>query len=329
MVVAQPVRVAEDIAEIFCEVNIITKKNRDKKGMDDALIATLALRNSCGGIIKLNHAPGSGDAAKIHDWIKNFIDKERMQINSMGEIDAHWDIHWKQHDGTDLIFVSKASTILTEKSGLLKRRGKQNEEIRSFGQIKSMLTKDSSRSTSTSCKCHKCDKPSAATQWTYLQNDSFTCNKISESKYIEFKNFPDEDFKELTCFREKVKDNVVAFSNTDGGTLYIGVKDDAEVVGQDIKDEQQIESKIKQYINETEWIPYSTQSSVCADNHYQIRFIPVGKEAMRKVIAIDICKFGGTVFQNKPKCPTIDENGQIDYMPFEQWLLHFQNPGKS
>lgn len=313
----------ENIAEVVLEVVIDIHKKSDKKGLENALRKTLALRNSCGGVVKLKHT--NRDAQKLESWKQQFIKKESDLLDNMGEENPHAVSQWSLYQNMDLIFVRKSATILTEESNLLKRLPKQKKKITSYGQIKNMF-KSSSRNTSSPCKCHTCDTSTAIPPRNCLCKDFFISKGLSESKWLEFKNFPDGNFKNFDGLKDKVKENVVAFSNTDGGTLYVGVKDDGEVEGQLVEDEELLKTTIQEYIAETKCVPYSKQSKELATN---IIFIPVQAEPMRKVIAIDICKFGGTVFLKDPKCPTINENGEVVDMPYKKWILYFKDPGKS
>lgn len=311
----------QDIAEVVTDAIDIGQADSKTK----ALRAFLALRNSCGGIIKLKLKHTKRDAERFEDWKEKFSQKVIEKLKDTGEEDPHTDIHWKHFGDVALIFVTKSSTILTvDESNLFKRREKQNEPIESFEKIKNMLTKGE-RNTSSPCKCHKCEQKIVH----YLSEDSFAKEGLCESKYVEFKHFPDKKFKDLAGLREKAKKNFVAFSNTDGGTLYIGVKDNGEIKGQLVEDEKQVEITIDQAINETKYIPYEEMISEHPPKSHNIRFIPVEGKPNMKVIAIDICKFvNGTVFCGEPKFPTIDQDGKVLDLALEKWLLQFKDPGK-
>ena len=59
--------------------------------------------------------------------------------------------------------------------------------------------------------------------------------KTGESDTVEFK----------TSFNKEVIEAIVAFANTNGGSVYVGIKDNGKVVGADVSKES-----IQKWVNE-------------------------------------------------------------------------------
>lgn len=312
----------DKFAEVVIDVNIESTGQRFDNSLKKAVNAAIALKNSCGGVIQLKCE--STDEKQIHNWLESYCKKESELASHLGEIDSGAHCCHRNVNGAHYLFVRKTAHILTQNSKLRKRTAKSNVRIVSCSQINDMFQKR----TEDTCAC------SDDTERAYFKMNDVLPKIISESKSVEFKHFPQstpKDKNEFTsAISKKIKENAAAFANTDGGTLYFGISDDKRVHGHYVANQCEMKEFIEKQIKDMIWIPYSSKTTTTPiiEKHYRIKFIPVhGDDTDRFVIAIHICRFDGTVFLDKPECRTIQDNNQVVFMKFEDWLLHFQNSG--
>jgi hypothetical protein len=151
-------------------------------------------------------------------------------------------------------------------------------------------------------------------------------------EYKELKNYKkskelneDNFLYNLGC---QLKAYIVAFANTNGGTVYFGVNDKEIICGQCIEDENgksDIRRRVDEWMRSRVWLGESGELETPKEgNQYDLSFFPVdGADENTMIIAVHICQYAGTVFCAEPICSLVNENNEIFNMKFESWLaLH-------
>ncbi|XP_031569320.1 schlafen family member 8-like [Actinia tenebrosa] len=298
---------------LLIDVDFSKKASKEEAGLSKVLEAETAMRNTCGGVIILNNRAAQAESFQDRDkWLSKLQEMRNKKLSQVRDRDTVEEI--LDFEGLNKIFVRKSSIVLTEESKcLLQRCETRNQRVTSYPVICSIL-----KGEKTTCCC-----VSDENKMTSFILDSKM--PFPESRIAEFKHLTGKDL--ATLLRKELREYVVAFANTAGGTIYFGVKDDASIVGQKVNNEENknICLKIEECLSSKLWIQYSGKEvKPVKDQHYNYEFFPVdGAEDNTFVIGIHICKFGGNVFLEKPISHVLNEDNKIVQMDFEKWMgLH-------
>ncbi|KAK3749147.1 hypothetical protein QZH41_009815, partial [Actinostola sp. cb2023] len=312
-----------DLAENVIKVNIDLNKKCKKElaGFKEALQALLALKNSSGGVIILvvKNKELYDDTQNRSNWILKFNDQYEAKLSELGEENVT-DTDFSVAESEEfLIFVRKASTILTEESNLIRRMEKRNVKLKSHKEITNIFKTKSSQCCCVNNQIHtrEVDK---SINFEYGNQLAFSESKTIEFKYLTGSNLP-------KSLRKELRDYIVSFANTEGGTVYFGIKDDGEVCRQHVKDESELSNichQITRCMNSKIWLERSGKVLVPREHvHYWYGFYQVtGALPDHVVIAVHVCQFSGAVFVKEPVCQVVNENHQIVKMEFQNWLSH-------
>ncbi|XP_031569316.1 schlafen family member 9-like [Actinia tenebrosa] len=315
------------LAEIVIDfdMNFNEAKNKRKLDVEEVLKAEIALRNTSGGVIRINstHKPAVKDR---DDWMKELYEKRKTLLGSeCGEKDSIDDIlDIETKDATTSIFVRKSSvTILTDDSHLRQRSEGRNYKVSLYSRICELLNKKERR-----CVC--ANNPKFHT--SFRLDEKLSYETMTEEHKLLNPN-KDENLAKRLC--DKLSDNVVAFANTQGGTVYFGIEDKQSLIkGQKIKDNEEkdnIHRSIVECMERKLWaLDSGEEVKPKAGDDYHIKFFRVdGAGDDTYVITVHICAFPGTaVFKQKPECSVLDQENQIVNMEFKEWLsLHKPTSG--
>ncbi|XP_031569312.1 schlafen family member 8-like isoform X2 [Actinia tenebrosa] len=310
------------LAEIVIDfdINFNKDKSERKEEVKEVLKAEIALRNTSGGVIRINSTqkPAVKDR---DDWMKDLYEKRKTLLGSeCGEKDSIGDIlDIKTNGAMTYIFVRKSSvTILTDDSHLRQRSEGRNYKVSLYSRICELLNRKKRR-----CVC--ANNPKFHTSFRLGETLSYETMTEEHKLLNPIRN---ENLANNLC--TKLSDNVVAFANTQGGTVYFGIEDKHSFIkGQKIEDNEEKDNILLSIVECMERKLWALDSGEKvkpkAGEDYHIKFFPVdGAGDNTYVIAVHICAFPGTaVFKKEPECSVLDQENQTVKMEFKEWLsLH-------
>ena len=153
---------------------------------------------------------------------------------------------------------------------------------------------------------------------------------LKESKQIQFKHYMSKTLLDSNnrSQREDIAKQISAFANADGGVILLGVKDDGEVCGLDLKahGKERFERNLNENVIKTMYWRLHPEREV----YWNVKFFPVRACEANAVVAIYVAgmRNSGGVFAKSPKSFKLlqDEDGQqsphcIDFKEWKQRML--------
>uniref|UniRef100_A0A452UPR1 Uncharacterized protein n=1 Tax=Ursus maritimus TaxID=29073 RepID=A0A452UPR1_URSMA len=306
-----------------------------KKQNENILQAMIALLNSGGGVIKAeveneNYSyPKDGIGLDLESSIGNILPSVCKYLDFM------------QQGKYFLIFVKSWSSetsglrIVTLRSNLYKRDVTCTNIMDATATLEFLADKNKSKGRSYRLKLPPKQDVQEESNVEALADDFFNRTQLryreklrfTESTHVEMKAFSTE--KLLQRIKESLPQYVSAFSNTDGGYLFIGLNGD-EVIGFKRKgnDLNKLASEIEKSIKKLPVYHFCKEKK---EINYSCKFLEVYDEGhlCGYVCALKIEPFCCVVFAKKPESWHVEDK-HVQQFTTDEWISNMlpANPGK-
>ena len=288
--------------------------DENKSPQDEIVKKTCALLNSGGGVLKiaiLDHQeiPVKKFLQKVDEFWQPFEGK----LTDLVKPSTYKDVFDRHLVGSEEIrlLINAPQHLCTMRYNLYFAGDARVHET-TFGQALELVQK-SSKNVDVCLK----NLPKLPEAFRFDHNCGFP-----ESKQIQFKHFSGErKILENHDQREKLQKHISAFANTNGGVILLGITDSGNILGVDMKknNEGKIMERVISMIENVKF-PVTQEREV----HWDIEFIRVsGCDTSQDlaVVAIKVAgmKSLGGVFMKRPESYELSENDTIKVIEFDHW----------
>lgn len=303
------------------------RKRKQKEGLDAkdeetsqecVLKRSCALLNSGGGVLVMK-ITDFGSLASKPNALDNFWKTVEPKLKAMIKPSSYDDVFDRCEESDEiLLFVNAPQHLCTMEYNLF-APGDATVDEASYEKTVELLmrTPQSKRKRLSNVEVSLKDLPEVPKVFRY--NEMLN---LKESKQIQFKHFTSETVLDSNnrSQREGIAKQMSAFANAGGGVILLGVKDNGEVCGQDIKRKANIEENVNSIVNKMYW-NCTPERKV----HWDLQFFPVLGCESNVIVVIHVAGMGGSggVFAKCPKCfelqQSIDGQQSICHLEFEEW----------